>query len=189
MNYKFMKLAFLLILIPFLMGCNIKPEDKWPVIVSDNVDANFTVVMTIPEDFPVPFFTIGKDTVDMTIGIRTFNANQGWNVKIILEDVIVYATDWADLTLPIDSVGNLGVTETLRLERIVGDYISGNPPQGITEIRFYFTPSWLPLTYNDWIQGTVKVDRYEYFYVLIIEDMGGLTDSFEFIIVSTLVIG
>lgn len=188
MNYKFMKLAFLLILIPFLMGCNIKPDDKWPVIVSDTIDANFTVIMTIPEDFPIPFFTISKDTVDMTIGIRTYNANQGWDVKIILENIIKHSTDWENLATPIDYVSNLGLSETLRLDNITGEYISGNPPQGITEIRFYFTPGWLPLTYNDWIQGTTMVDRYEYFYVLIIEDMGGLTDSWEFIIVSTLII-
>lgn len=187
-NYKFLKLAFLLILIPFLMGCNIKPEDQWPVIVNENIDANFTVIMTIPEALPIPFLTIAKDTVDMTIDIRSYNANQGWDVKVVLEDIIVYATDWGDLTLPIDSIGKLGITETYRIENVIGNYISGNPPQGITEIKLYFTPSWLPLSFNDWIQGTIKVDRYEYYYILIIEDMGGLTDSWEFVIVSTLVI-
>lgn len=189
MNYKLMKLAFLLILIPFLMGCNIKPEDKWPYIEYEVVDADFTVIMTIPEDFPVPFLSISKDYVDMTIGIRSYNANQGFDIKVILEDVIVYATDWADLAAPVDLITHLGLTETFNIENVVGEYIDGNPPQGTSEIKFYFTPEWLPQSYNDWIQGTVKVDRYEYFYVFIVEDMGGLTDSWDFIIVSILIIG
>ncbi len=187
-KYKYVKLAFLLILIPYLMGCNIKPQDQWPVIAYEEIDANFTVVMTIPEDFPIPFFSIAKDSVDMTIGIRSYNANQGWDVKVVLEDIIVHTTDWADLSAPIDGISNLGTSETYRIENVIGEYKGGNPPQGISEIKLYFTPCWLPLSFNDWFQGTVKVDRYEYYYVLIIEDMGGLTDSWEFVIVSTLVI-
>jgi hypothetical protein len=56
---------FLLILIPFIMGCELKPEDKWPVIVGQVLDADFTVKVTIVEELGLAQFKVAKEWVDV----------------------------------------------------------------------------------------------------------------------------
>jgi hypothetical protein len=72
------------------------------------------------------------------------------------------------------------------MDGMVGEYIEGSPPQGVTEIKFSFKPEWFPTTYGDWVNGTVVSDKYVYYFVVIIEDMEGRTDSWDFSVTSTL---
>lgn len=174
MKYTIARFAFVLILIPFLLGCELKPEDKWPVIAGEAVDANFTITVTIIEDMGIMQFSVVKDHIDMTLDIRSYNANQGYDVKVILTDIVKCPG------------GSLGMTETARFEDLIGTYIDGKPPQGVSRIGFSVYPGWFPLSLTDWFDGVNITSSYTYYYIVIIEDMDGRTDSWEFQIRSTL---
>lgn len=173
-RYTIARFAFVLILIPLLLGCELKPEDKWPVIAGEAVNADFTIKLTMSEDLGIMQFSVAKDHVDVTLDIRSYNANQGYDVKVILTDIVKCPG------------GSLGMTGTARFEDLIGTYIDGKPPQGVSRIGFTFYPPWFPLSLADWFDGVNITNGYTYFFIVIIEDMDGRTDSWEFQVSCTL---
>ena len=185
-KYKIAGFVLILIIVPLLMGCELTPEDKWPVLVDEIVDADFTVSVTEIEDLGLLQFKVVKERVDLTLDIRTFNANQGFKVEIILQDIQQNFTDYTNPTAPVSYSALMGFIETFKRVSVTGEYIDGSPPQGVTELTLYFTPSWFPVTFTDWINGAIITDSYIYYFLVIIEDMDGRTDSFEFQLTSRL---
>jgi hypothetical protein len=177
MKYPIARYGLLILLIPFLISCQMKPEDKWPVITSHTVTADFTI--TAKNVSGIFQFTVKDRSADLKFQIRTYNANQGWKTKVILEGVDRYIGG---------SVVSLPITELSALDGLTGTYVtnSGHPPQGVVELSLTFEPNYFPLTLDEWFNGTTLTNQYIYHYRLIVEDMGGRTDTITFNIVSTL---
>ncbi|MCX6646499.1 MAG: hypothetical protein NTY09_09100 [bacterium] len=187
MKYQIAIFALLIILIPLLTGCELKPEDHWPVLTAETVSADFTINVTLIEELGIIQFQVANDHADLDLDIRSYNANQGWDVKVILQSIDKYSTNWAIPTSPTSYGESLPMDpSTTRFENIIGEYIDGKPPQGTSRIKFSVYPGWFPTTFEDWVQGSTITDSYVYNYMVIIEDMDGRTDSWEFSISSTL---
>jgi hypothetical protein len=215
-RYQTLFIGLLILLTSFLLSCSndpLQPEDKYPVVTDYNWVANLNVkVTTTPAGW---LLTIPDRMVKMTVRVRTYNANQQFTAHVVLERVTRYFEVIDMLTglayegaedYPFDNFGTPvdepiddphgDPTETIDWDGLVGAYVkdSGAPPQGIVEIKWFFLPKWLPLFTSDWyfIDPTGRyakgTERYEYLFKVIMEDMGGRTDTFSFPIGSTLLI-
>lgn len=187
MKYQIAIFALLIILLPLVTGCELKPEDQWPVIAGQTLSANFTINVSQSAELGIIQFKVARDFFDLSLDIRSFNANQGFDVKLILQSIDWYFTDYSNPNLPMSYGATLPMEPgTTRFENLFGEYIGGTPPQGTTRIKFTVFPGWFPTTFADWVSGTAIIDKYVYNYIVIIEDMDGRTDSWEFFITSTL---
>lgn len=192
-------LALVLILIPFLASCEFRPEDKWPNITTHEVTANFDVTLEILEAIGAPRLTIPDRNVDLSIDIVTYHMNQEWTVKVFLYNVNQVVTFY-ESNLPSGTVHNsLPISETHRLDQVNGSVIGGgHPPQGTTRLSLAYTPDFFPTALSDWIMYTITdegklqieyiVDRYIYYYRVIVEDSEGRSDTFHYSIISELII-
>jgi hypothetical protein len=191
-------LALVLIVVPFLVSCEIRPEDKWPNITTYAVTANFDVKLEILKAIGAPRLTIPDREVDLSIDIVTYNANQKFTVKIFLYDVIQQVT-YYEANLPTDTVYfALPITETHRIDQVTGSYLGGgHPPQGKTQLNLFYTPGFFPTELADWINydvigGMIQInwitDRYIYYYRVIVEDAEGRSDTFAYSVISELII-
>lgn len=210
MRYPIAKFGLLVFLIPLLMSCNIEPEDKWPVITDWSADCDLNVHVTAITPFGFEW-NIPKERVDVKVKVRTYNANQGFKVTVILERLrreFTYGGEEGDEDYPFDMfqtpVDNPiddphgDPTEVIVFDNLAGTYVpnSGKPPQGVTELSFFFYPNWTPYFVRDWyvpadpVAGTADffVFSYVYRWKVIVEDSGGRSDWFTFTKESTLVI-
>ena len=192
-------LALVLILVPFLASCEIRPEDKWPNITDHEVTADFDVTLELLEQIGVPTLKIPNREVELTIDLVTYHMNQGFTVKIFLYEVAQVITYYED-NLPGDTTsGVLPVSEVHRRDNVIGSDIGGgHPPQGTTQLSLKYTPCFFPDALGDWIsysisdQGGFQInwitDRYIYYYRVIVEDAEGRSDTFTYQIISELII-
>ena len=215
MRYQTLFIGLLILLTSFLFSCSndpLQPEDRYPVVtnwavIPTNLDIN---VDTTPLGY---LLTIPDRSLKVTVNIRTYNANQQFTAHVILErmtrdfeiiDMVTGAVEEGAEDYPFDKFGTPtdepindphgDPTEQIDWDGLIGTYVanSGTPPQGVVEIKFFFIPKYLPMWSSDWYvtSGTlVKVtSHYEYNFKVIMEDMGGRTDSFDIPIGSTLII-
>lgn len=190
-------LALVLILIPFIASCEIRPEDKWPNITTHEVAANFDVTLEILEAIGAPRLTIPDRTVDLSIDIVTYHTNQKFTVKIFLYEVVQTVTFY-ESNLPTNTVCvSLPITEVHRADEVTGTVLGGgHPPQGKTQLRLFYTPDFFPTALSDWISYSITdkiqinwiTDRYTYNYRVIVEDAEGRSDTFDYSIISQLII-
>jgi len=169
-----------------LTGCELTPEDQWPVIAAEAVDANFTITVTQNQELGIVLFRVGKDSFDLTLDVMSYNANQGFDVNLVLKSIDKYATDYAGSDLVSQGGPFMTESSTTRYADVIGEYISGTPPQGIARIVVTNSPPWFPTSFGDWVSGTSITDKYVYNYIVTIQDMDGRTDSWEFSITSAL---
>lgn len=214
MKYQTLFIGLLILMIPFLMGCNdlVQPDDKYPVITNWNINPTSLYVTVVgPPDYVLPHIipVPNPPRVDVTVDIRTYNANQQFTAKVVIERLtreLVYedpasptGTTWFEEDYPFDQFGmpvdnpiddpHGDPTETFIWDGLIGTYVanSGAPPQGVVEIKFFFEPSYFPVFLSDWIFThpdypglTVQVNRYKYNFKVILEDAGGRSDTFKF---------
>jgi hypothetical protein len=192
----------------FQIGCQFEPEDKWPVIVTWDVSANLNIKCS--RKGGVITLKVPDSKVDVFVDVRTFNANQQFTVKTLLQRVRkeytvyypgVYVSKFVDLppdelTTPTDDPLDdpfTDPTEPFVWDGLVGTYQagSGHPPQGVTQLKYFFYPAWLPLYATAWYwtedRYPALANRYVYLFEVIIEDAGGRTDTFDFTLSSTLI--
>jgi hypothetical protein len=191
-KYTFLKIGLLLILTTLLvglLGCNIQAEDQWPVITTWGADANYAVSAKIDANTGIPIITWPASWfTNMTVDVRTYNANQAFKATIILTSIesegVTLAT--GDITGSTLLVGDF--TEPFVIDRMQGSYVadSGNPPQGITELKFGFVPRFIPDSIGAWYDGTHLTLRYILSFKIIIEDAGGRTDTINLAVDSNL---
>ena len=199
------KIALVLLVLPLIMlvntGCNDEwfPEDQWPLITHWEHSENLTVNVDLIKPYGIPQLKIPNRQIDMIIDVRSFHAEQPYNVWIFLQHVEQDITFYSN-NLPAYSTKNLlGITETHYEERIYPSYVidSGTPPQGIGQMELFFTPEYFPLTLSEWIGFSINpdtgatlidyvVDRYVYEFRVVVEDQDGRSDTFEFDVISEL---
>ncbi len=199
MKYQLIGFALVILLIPLVMGCQITPEDKWPLITHWETTANFDVTLKLGEALGIPQLTIPDRTIGLTIDVQSFNANQGFDVTIFLERIDRGYTVYNQAMMPGDSFQqSLPITEIFHEGPVFGTYLSGNSPQGVTELVMTVYPDYFPLSISDWIdyetnpdtgalEGINSVtDRFIYLFRVVVKDQGGRSDSFTFDVYSNL---
>jgi hypothetical protein len=174
------------------LGCETKPEDRWPVITTWSVTADLTVSASIDTTSGLITVTPPDSKVKIHTVIRTFNANQQFTAKVVLQNVVKdYSNIYPDGTV-ISETSVLTLSSLATWDGIVGTYVagSGQPPQGEVTIDLFVVPSFIPLSINDWYVKTPTFTElttlYTYNFLVIMEDMGGRTDTFDFTVYSTL---
>jgi hypothetical protein len=201
-KYSITRYALILLLVPLFIlnvGCEITPEDQWPVITSWDVSANYDVTLTIVKPYGIPQLTVPDRNIKITVDVRTYNASQAWDARIFLESVDQVYTQYENNLPGSQYQTTLPVTENYRIEGVAGDYVanSGKPPQGVVELVLNWAPQFFPLSVNDWLiystdqtTGGLVVDkisdRYVYRFRVILFDQGGRSDSFTFDVYSIL---
>jgi len=200
-----MKYGLVLLVLPVMMamtvGCNNEmwPDDKWPQVVTWEHTENFDVTVELIKPFGVPQLTVPDRRVDVTCQVRSYHALQAYTIRVFLTGICESVTSYNN-NLPVGSQKfELDIAETGVRDNVIGTYIagSGNLPQGVAEIAFFFEPVYFPLDVTDWIRLGVDPDtgalflestsdRFIYHYRIVIEDQDGRTDTFEFDVVSQL---
>jgi len=172
------------------MGCQITPEDKWPVIVGKTTPNNITVTMELGGILGI-IVNIPDFTFEIKTNVRTYHANQDFTVRIWLMEVVEYYTPYLD-NLPLGTQCRSQPSDwSYAWSPVEGRYISGTPPQGIVELAV--KPDWVPVpgSVADWVEYerdpdtnalTLKsvTQKYVYHFRVLVEDAAGRSDSFTF---------
>jgi len=197
-KYQLIRFALVLLLIPLVMGCQITPEDKWPLITCWEVTADFDVTLTIEQTLGIPQLKIPDRTIALTIDVQSFNANQGFDITIFLERVDKQYTEFAGSLPGGSDTESLPITEIFHESPVFGTYLSGRSPQGVTELKLTLYPCFFPLSVSDWIDYNTDPDtgaylglnsisdRFIYLFRVVVKDQGGRSDSFTFDVYSNL---
>ncbi len=199
-RYPIARLALILVLVPFLLSCEITPEDKWPEIVDTEINANLNVTLELLEGFGIPQIKVPNRQIEAKVTVRTYHGNQPWTVHVVLDGVRVDKTFYEGL-IPTQTLQYaVPVTETFLWENYTGSYLGGgHPPQGNVLLTLTFEPDYFPVYLSDWISFDIDPDtggltinwindRYYYDFVVIIEDAEKRSDTFDFTLISELII-
>jgi len=182
-RYTILIVGLLLLLVPLLVGCELKPEDQWPVIAGWQVTANLDCAAKLDKKTNIVTLTLPASTaINLKIDVRTYNANQAFKVTVINQSLRRdFMTGEPPEYFPFYwTQGDPTVPSTL--DWIHAGYVtgSGRPPQGLAEITLGYSPAF-PTSLSDWwLGGTTVVNRYSWSFLVIVEDAGGRTDTFEF---------
>lgn len=201
------QILLLIVIMPILVSCNIQPEDKWPVITDWKCTGDLDVVFFTSDSIGIPQVSIANPRISVEVKVRTYNVNQDFTAKIVLErlrweffeihpetgDILSFEEDYPFDSMamtfdnPIDDPHG-DPTEIIEIKGIKGTYVanSGQPPWGETRLSFFFEPVWRPTLPIDWVGIDTKTQlqyttlRYVFLFKVIIQDAGGRTDSFKF---------
>lgn len=196
-RFRFAILGLIILLIPFVVGCEVGPEDKWPVVVGWTIESNLDVAAEQSEDFGIISLKLGSDTVKTTIQVRTYNVNQDFKFTFLLERLSSSTTEYAG-GFPTDTIiADKTFSEFYTIEHQKGTFKSGKQPQGIVEFALSFKPQFNFESIGNWLNtvddpelGTIfyVTDYYDFRYRVIVEDADGRTASFYFDVTSKLLV-
>jgi hypothetical protein len=172
-----------------VLGCQIEPEDKWPVVVGYETPAGITVTLKTVEVIgaviEVPDFTF-----EVTSQVRTYNANQDFTITLFLTDVAeIYTPYVGGLPMASQAVSHPSDLQCTS-DHVHGTYLSGTAPQGIVEL--VTSPEAIPVpgSVADWVHYYKNEEnkvvllsitqQYAYHFRYIVEDAEGRSDSFTF---------
>ena len=70
MRHQFVLVGLLLLLIPYLLGCEVKPEDKWPVVTTFEIQADLDVHVKIDKNSDALYFRLDESRIVESEEIR-----------------------------------------------------------------------------------------------------------------------
>ncbi len=198
-RYKIAYMVLLLVIVPLLGSCEVTPQDKWPVIVTYATPEGVICTLKIEETLGIPYIEYTLPELIVETDVRTYHSTQDFTVRIWQTDITRTMTMYEG-GLPVGTVCLVMPTD-IRYEEdhIKGEYISGDPPQGIVRLKLGLSDFPVPGSVTDWIDyeqletGGLALEsityQYVYHYRYMLEDAEGRTDTFEFSITIDLKFG
>jgi hypothetical protein len=193
-KHKILYITLLLLVLPSAWSCNVQPPDKWPTIVGTDVTADLDVHYTI-DALGIVTVNVPDPTITIKVDVRTYNMNQGFKITTIMQNASNEFVVIAPEGIYSGAGSSTDFNQTWVGENMSGTYVqdSGEPPQGTTEITYTIMPDRLPTLYQDWfatVNGSpMQVTRYVFHFIVLIQDAGGRSDTFDFELQSKLVAG
>lgn len=198
-RHKIAYMVLLLVIVPILGGCEITPDDKWPVIVTYATPDGVICTLKIEETLRIPYIEYTLPELIVETDVRTYHSTQDFTVKIWQTEISQTMTLY-EKGLPVGTVCVVMPTD-LRYEydHVKGEYISGDPPQGIVRLKLCLGDFPVPGSVTDWVDYELVEEvglvlesityQYVYHYRYMLEDAEGRTDTFTFSITIDLKFG